>query len=257
MNPADFERLVTLLKTSCNAAVFTGAGISTLSGIRDFRGKNGVYKEPWRGMSVEALLSLDVFERDPSLFYGWAREFVYRVGAFEPGPVHRVVAELEKRGIVREVFTQNIDLLHQRAGSRNVWELHGSPAKHGCTRCGRTYGYDEVAPEVMAGKVPRCSCGGVLKPDIIFYGESLRADVLLHAENFMRKCDVLLTLGSSLTVYPAAGLPETACRHGAHLVIVNDQPTAFDGCAELRFQDLGEVFGELEKRLAAKQGIDF
>jgi len=180
----EIDRLLELLKEARFGAVFTGAGISTLSGIRDFRGKNGVYKEPWRGMPVESLLSIDTFERDPSLFYGWAREFVYRLDAFSPGPVHRVVAKLEELGYIKEVFTQNIDLLHQRAGSRNVWELHGSPAKHYCRRCGKEFSYDEIA-----------------------------------------------------------------VRSGAKLVIVNDQPTQFDRYAVLRFKDLGEVFGELEKRL--------
>ena len=245
----EIDRLLELLKEARFGAVFTGAGISTLSGIRDFRGKNGVYKEPWRGMPVESLLSIDTFERDPSLFYGWAREFVYRLDAFSPGPVHRVVAKLEELGYIKEVFTQNIDLLHQRAGSRNVWELHGSPAKHCCRRCGKEFSYDEIAPRVMAGETPRCPCGGYIKPDIIFYGESLHENVLLHAEDSMQKCDLLLTLGSSLTVYPAAGLPEIAVRSGAKLVIVNDQPTQFDRYAVLRFNDLGEVFGELEKRL--------
>jgi len=246
MNTGDFSKLVELLKQARNGAVFTGAGISTLSGIRDFRGKNGVYKEPWQGMSVEALLSLEVFEEDPSLFYRWAREFVYRLDAFQPGPVHRVTARLEELGIIKTVITQNIDLLHQRAGSRNVIEVHGSPACHTCLRCRKSFSYDEIAPRVMAGETPHCSCGGIIKPDIIFYGECLREDVLHKAELCMRHSDLLLTLGSSLTVYPAAGLPEAACRHGAKLVIVNDQPTQFDGLAVLRFTDLNEVFTALE-----------
>ena len=241
--------LLDLLKCARNAAVFTGAGISTLSGIRDFRGKNGVYNEPWQGMRVEDLLSLDTFLRDPSLFYGWAREFVYRLEDYKPGPVHRVIAKLESLGYIRETFTQNIDLLHQHAGSKHVHELHGSPAVHYCLRCGKTAGYQEIAPIVMAGETPHCSCGGVFKPDIIFYGENLHEEVLTFAEDFMTRCDVLLALGSSLTVYPAAGLPRIACRHGAKLVIVNDQPTDFDRFAHMRFTDLGEVFTAMEAHL--------
>lgn len=247
--PDRIDALLDLLKNARNAAVFTGAGISTLSGIRDFRGKNGVYNEPWRGMNVEELLSLDTFLHDPSLFYGWAREFVYRLNDYKPGPVHRVIAKLEERGYIKEVFTQNIDLLHQQAGSRHVHELHGSPAQHYCLRCGKSAGYDEIAPIVMAGETPACTCGGVFKPDIIFYGENLHEEVLAFAEDFMTKCDLLLTLGSSLTVYPAAGLPQIACRHGAKLVIVNDQPTGFDRYCCMRFADLGEVFTALEARL--------
>ncbi len=249
MEPKELAPLMKLLEEAQNCAVFTGAGISTLSGIRDFRGKNGVYKEPWRGMPVEALLSLDVFERDPSLFYGWAREFVYKLDTFQPGPVHRAVAKLEAMGLVKEVFTQNIDLLHQRAGSKNVRELHGSPALHHCLDCWKSYTYSEIAPRVMAGETPVCTCGGSIKPDIIFYGENLREDVLLHAQEFMEKCDLLLTLGSSLTVYPAAGLPEIVCRRGGKLVIVNDQPTQFDRYAVLRCADLGSIFTALETLL--------
>ncbi len=241
--------LLDLLRNAQNGAVFTGAGISTLSGIRDFRGKNGVYKEPWHGMQVEDLLSLDTFMRDPSLFYGWAREFVYRLEDYKPGPVHRVIARLEKLGYIKETFTQNIDLLHQHAGSKRVHELHGSPARHYCLRCGKTADYKEISPVVMAGEVPYCSCGGVFKPDIIFYGENLHEEVLTFAEEFMTRCDVLLALGSSLTVYPAAALPQIACSHGAKLVLVNDQPTGCDRLAHMRFADLGKVFTALEERL--------
>ena len=244
------DELYLALKNASAPMAFTGAGVSTLSGIRDFRGKNGVYREPWRGMAVEDLLSLDVFEQDPSLFYGWAREFVYQLDRFRPGAVHILLAELEAAGMLREVVTQNIDLLHQRAGSRKVCEIHGSPAHHHCRQCGAERSYDEVAPVVMAGEVPHCpSCGGVLKPDIIFYGEGLDERCLSHAFAAMASCDFLLVMGSSLTVQPAASLPVEAARHGAEIVIVNDQPTPLDRLAKRRFSSLEEVAGGLLERL--------
>ncbi len=243
------------LQQAAFPAAFTGAGVSTLSGIRDFRGKNGVYREPWQGMAVEELLSLPVFEKDPVHFYGWAREFVYRLDRFQPGAVHLLLAELEAAGMMKEVITQNIDLLHQRAGSRNVCEIHGSPARHHCRRCGSVQSYDEVGPVVMAGEIPRCrSCHGVMKPDIVFYGENLDEDRLQHAFDTMAGCDLLLVMGSSLTVQPAASLPAEAARHGARIVIVNDQPTPLDRLAARRFRSLEDFADGLRARLAQISG---
>ena len=234
-----FETLLLELKKARNPMAFTGAGVSTLSGIRDFRGKNGVYNEPWQGMNVEEILSLDCFLEHPEYFYGWAREFVYRLDRFQPGPPHLLLAELEKRGLLKEIFTQNIDLLHQRAGSRNVCEIHGSPAENICLRCGKTFPYEDVAPEIMEGAIPHCSCGGLIKPKIIFYGENLNEATLDHAFDAMKSCDFLLVMGSSLTVQPAASMPAAAIRAGATLVIVNDMPTPLDPYAKFRFADLG------------------
>ena len=126
------EQLEQMLRKSSHTVAFTGAGISTLSGIRDFRGKNGVYLEPWHGRPVEEILSLDCFLREPELFYGWAAEFLYRLDEFQPAAVHRALALLEQKGLLASIYTQNIDLLHQKAGSSRVYELHGSPARHHC-----------------------------------------------------------------------------------------------------------------------------
>ena len=234
-----FGKLLEALQNARCPMAFTGAGVSTLSGIRDFRGKNGVYHEPWRGMNVEELLSLDCFLEHPEYFYGWAREFVYRLDAFQPGPPHLLLAELEKRGLLREIITQNIDLLHQRAGSRNVCEIHGSPAENYCLKCQKLFSYEEVAPKIMNGGVPHCPCGGVIKPKIVFYGENLDETTLDHAFDAMRSCDFLLVMGSSLTVQPAASMPVAAVRAGAVLAIVNDMPTPMDPYAQFRFADLG------------------
>ena len=245
----DIENLYETILESDKVLVFTGAGISTLSGIPDFRGVKGVYREKWHGMEVEEILSIPCFLKHPEYFYEWAQTFVYGLKNYRPNIVHQVIADWEKRNIIYRTYTQNIDILHQHAGSKRLYELHGSPAVHYCLRCGKTAGYQEIAPIVMAGETPHCSCGGVFKPDIIFYGENLHEEVLTFAEDFMTRCDVLLALGSSLTVYPAAGLPRIACRHGAKLVIVNDQPTDFDRFAHMRFTDLGEVFTAMEAHL--------
>ncbi len=167
------ETLFEALLASANTAVFTGAGVSTLSGIKDFRGKDGVYAKPWEGHSVEDILSLPFFRRDPSIFYAWAREFCYCLDKFSPCIVHTMLKHLEDKGLIGGVMTQNIDVLHQKAGTRRVLEVHGSSSSHHCLKCRKSYDYEAIAPIVMKAEVPKCSCGGVIKPDIIFYGESL------------------------------------------------------------------------------------
>ena len=229
----------------------TGAGVSTLSGIRDFRGRNGVYNEPWHGYRVEEILSIDCFEREPELFYEWAREFVYRLEDFEPSAAHLALAHLEAAGILKSLYTQNIDLLHTKAGSRRVFEVHGSPANHRCRRCGATRTYAEVAPLVRSGEVPRCPCGGVFKPDIVFYGENLDEALLERGWEEFRRADAALVMGSSLTVYPAAGLPEQTVRGGGKVVIVNAQPTSLDRHAALCFDDLAEFAAQVEEILSS------
>lgn len=241
-----FEELKDLLEHSKRTVAFTGAGISTLSGIRDFRGKNGVYLQPWHGKPVEEILSLDCFLAEPELFYGWAKEFIYRLEEFRPAAVHRALAGLEAHGMLRAVYTQNIDLLHQKAGSRTVYEVHGSPAHHRCLKCGRRFDYAEIAPRVLADEIPHCPCGGLVKPDIVFYGENLDETLLEQAFAELGRAELLLVLGSSLTVQPAASLPMATLRGGGNIVIVNAQPTPLDRYAKLRYDDLLPVFDELE-----------
>ncbi len=244
-----YEELKNLLAHSTHTVAFTGAGISTLSGIRDFRGKNGVYLQPWHGKPVEEILSLDCFLSEPELFYGWAKEFIYRLEEFHPAAVHRALAGLEARGMLRAVYTQNIDLLHQKAGSRTVYEVHGSPAHHRCLKCGRRFDYAEIAPRVLADEIPHCPCGGLIKPDIVFYGENLDEALLEQAFAELGRAELLLVLGSSLTVQPAASMPLATLRGGGSVVIVNAQPTPLDRYAKLRFDDLLPVFEELEEWL--------
>jgi NAD-dependent deacetylase len=260
------DALYDLISTARYCTALTGAGVSTLSGIRDFRGKNGLYKE----MDAEKIFDIDYFNRDPSFYYRAADSFIYNLNEKEASIVHLTLGKLEKLGRLKAVITQNIDLLHQKGGSRRVIEIHGSPSIHYCRRCSDRRRVEdlaaakgEVKPEetdllafaetaalVHAGKLPRCGkCGGVLKPAITFFGESLPVRALKDAEQAARDTDLMLVLGTSLTVFPAAGLPQVTIRSGGKLVIVNDMETPLDRYAVLRFDDLETVFQALDSRL--------
>jgi len=232
-----------MIHASSHCIAFTGAGISTLSGIRDFRGKNGLYNT----VDASRMFDIDVFYQDPSVYYGMAKDFIYNLNDKEPSVVHRVLAALERQNLMHAVITQNIDLLHQKAGSTNVIELHGSPSVHYCPACGYKTDFESVAFKVRAGELPRCpECAGVLKPEIVFFGENLPATAFRQATQEAESADLMLVLGSSLVVYPAASMPEITDRSGGKLVIVNDQPTGMDGRSFMHFTDLGDTFGKLE-----------
>ena len=242
------DDLLALIRSSRRCVAFTGAGVSTLSGISDFRGKNGLYKS----LDADKIFDIEVFRRDPAFYYRMTRDFIYDLDSKQPSVVHRVLARLELEGHLSAVITQNIDLLHQKAGSCRVIEIHGTPSIHRCPSCGATKTFAEVAPIVRAVGLPTCPrCGAALKPDITFFGEALPAGALAEARDEARGADLMLVLGSSLMVYPAAMLPELAIDCGAALVIVNDMPTHLDRRAALRFDDLGTVFNRLESLLGA------
>ena len=245
----DVAGLFSLIRGAGHAVAFTGAGISTLSGIRDFRGKNGLYND----MDADKIFSLEHFEKDPSLYYSGAGSFVYDVDDREPSVVHAVLGGLEARGFLKAVITQNIDMLHQKGGSKNVVEIHGSPAVHYCLRCpGVRVGFAEAAGLVRSGGIPRCSaCGGALKPAITFFGEMLPIGALRRAVEESQNADLMLVLGTSLAVHPAASMPEHTLRRGGKIVIVNDAPTPLDRHAAMRFGGLAPVFEELQRCLSA------
>ena len=238
------EELFKRITNAKYCTAFTGAGVSTLSGIRDFRGKNGLYND----RDAEKIFDIDYFEKDPSFYYKATTSLIYDLDEKSPSVVHRVLAELEKRGILKALITQNIDLLHQKAGSSRVIELHGSPKIHYCLRCaGIRMPFEEAAAIVRAGELPKCpKCGRVLKPAITFFGESLPMDALREATGEAQKSDFMLVLGTSLTVNPAASMPRYTLANGGKIVIVNDMPTYLDNQALFRFDDLGEVFEGLE-----------
>jgi len=240
MNDSGVEKLFAAITASKHCVALTGAGVSTLSGIRAFRGKNGLYND----MDAEKIFDLDYFYQDPSFYYRSTSTFIYNLDEKEPSVVHKVLAELEDRGFLKAVITQNIDLLHQKAGSRRVIEIHGSPRVHYCLRCpGIRVGFEEAAACVKAGAMPRCPCcGRVLKPAITFFGEPLPLEARREAEAEAQDADIMLILGTSLQVFPAADIPRTTLRWGGRLVIVNDMPTPLDKSATLRFGDLREVF---------------
>jgi len=228
-----------LVKHAAFAVAFTGAGVSTLSGLRDFRGKNGLYQD----FDAQKIFDLDVFADDPSFYYRHTRDFIYGLENKKPSLVHDVLARWEAEGWLKAVVTQNVDYLHQRAGTRRVVEVHGSPAVHRCRSCSSTETFERIRDRLSAGEiVPRCRCGGVYKPDITFFGEGLPPKAWAEAEALCKQADLMLVLGTSLTVYPAASLPELCVRSGGKLVLVNDQPTPLDPLSWKRYDDLLSTF---------------
>lgn len=249
------SRLCELLKQSRKTVVLTGAGVSTLSGIPDFRSANGLYAHDWHGMRIEDILSLDVFRVHPEYFYA-LKIFLQPDDAYAPNIVHTTLAEMQKRKLIGGIFTQNIDRLHTIAGATDVVELHGSAQHNHCLKCHAHYPLSDIIDTAMKGEVPRCpQCGGVIKPDIVFYGENLVEEDLTRAFNDFAHADLALVLGTSLVVYPVAALPEETVRHGGKLVIVNAQPTMMDRYAELTFTDLKSTFEGLHDWLTSEGGI--
>jgi NAD-dependent deacetylase len=241
------DKLFTLIKEAKHLVAMTGAGVSTLSGIRDFRGKNGLYND----MDAEKIFDIDYFMRDPSFYYAQAGSFIYNIDEKEASIVHLVLGELEQRGFLKALITQNIDLLHQKGGSKNVIEIHGSPKIHYCLHCpGIRVSFEEAVDVVRRGEMPKCpKCGRVLKPAITFFGESLPSDALREAVSESQRADLMLVLGTSLTVQPAASMPNYTLRSAGEIVIINNMPTPLDSRAALHFDDLGEVFEELKRLL--------
>ncbi|MDR3325619.1 MAG: NAD-dependent deacetylase [Spirochaetaceae bacterium] len=227
------------IKAAQHCVALTGAGVSTLSGIRDFRGKNGLYKE----FDASRMFDIDYFERDPTYYYKTAGEFIYNADEYPASVVHVCLARLEAKGFLKAVITQNIDFLHQKGGSKRVIEVHGSPAYHYCLYCpGVRVSFEEAVAAVKGGGYPKCpKCGKILKPAITFFGEMLPARAMQEANEEAGTCDLMLVLGTSLTVHPAAGLPETALRGGAEIVIINNMPTSLDRNAAMKFEELAPV----------------
>ncbi|MBQ6510335.1 MAG: NAD-dependent protein deacylase [Flexilinea sp.] len=237
-----YGQLAEWIQTSDYTVFFGGAGVSTESGIPDFRSENGIYKALEKyGRSPETLLSHSFFELRPDVFYRYYRENLMVTDA-EPNPAHITLAKLEKQGKLGAVITQNIDGLHQKAGSRHVLELHGSIWRNHCVNCGKKYGIEAVRE---TEGIPRCDCGGVIRPDVVLYEEPLPWDVFDEAENEVRRASLLIVGGTSLAVYPAAGLLQYF--RGDHLVLINKSATPYDSLADLVIREpIGEVFSDLD-----------
>ena len=220
------QALGQLIEKSRNIVFFGGAGMSTESGIPDFRSAHGLYGGA-EGKTYEEMLSIRFFLNQPDVFWAFYKSVMLHPEA-KPNAGHYALARLEAQGKLKAVITQNIDGLHTAAGSRRVYELHGTVHRNRCLACNRVY---NLAYVLAAQGTPRCQCGGTLRPDIVFYGEPLGSDVMDAAIRAVMKCDLLIVGGTSLTVYPAAGL--LGYRQGAKLALINLTETPFDQRADL------------------------
>lgn len=233
------EQLQSWIQESKTAVFFGGAGVSTESGIPDFRSVDGLYSQKF-DYPPEEIISHSFYVRRPEYFFRFYCEKMLPLG-FEPNVTHKVLARLEKEGHLAAVVTQNIDGLHQKAGSKNVFELHGSVLRNYCVKCHKFYPAEFVRD---AKGVPLCDCGGTVKPDVVLYEEALDQDTLAGAVSAIRHADVLIVGGTSLTVYPAAGLLQYY--RGKRLVLINRDETPYDNYADLVFHEsLGKIFSQL------------
>jgi NAD-dependent protein deacetylase/lipoamidase len=232
---------------------FTGAGVSAESGIRTYRGQDGLWKEydPYK------VASIDYFRRDPSFYWQVASRGWRMFRQAEPNQGHLALAALEEAGHLAAVVTQNTDGLHRDAGTRRLVELHGNGRTVRCLDCGAAESRPDVQARLHRELPPRCrTCGGAhLKPDVVFFGEPLPSDAMLDAFRLARQCDLMLVVGSSLQVYPAADVPQTAVERGAPLVIVNDEPTPLDVAATVVIRGRsGEALPEILRALRRESG---
>ena len=227
------------IKESSSIVFFGGAGVSTESGIPDFRSVDGLYSQHFE-YPPETIISHSFFRRNPSYFFRFYREKMLPLG-FEPNITHKKLAQWEQEGKLSAVVTQNIDGLHQKAGSKRVYELHGSVLRNYCEKCRKFYPAEFIRD---CTDIPRCSCGGIVKPDVVLYEESLDQDTIEKSVMAIRAADLLMVAGTSLTVYPAAGLIQYY--RGNRLVLINRDVTPFDDEANLVIHDnLGNVFYQL------------
>lgn len=233
------ETLRQWVKESCHIVGFTGAGVSTESGIKDFRSVDGLYHQHFE-YPPETIISHSFYMRNPSYFFRFYREKMLPLG-FEPNITHKKFAQWEQEEKLDAIVTQNIDGLHQKAGSHTVYELHGSVLRNYCTRCHKFYPAEFIRD---AQDIPRCTCGGIVKPDVVLYEESLDGKTIEKSVAAIAGADLLIVAGTSLTVYPAAGF--LRYYRGNRLVLINRDLTPYDDNADLVIHDsLGNVFSQL------------
>jgi NAD-dependent deacetylase len=244
------ERAAELLGAADRAVALTGAGVSTPSGIPDFRGDRGL----WSGQDPAEVAALHGFQRDPRPFYRWFGPLFGQLAAARPNPAHTALARLEQAGRLHAVITQNIDGLHQRAGSREVYELHGHIRSATCVRCGGQVPSQPLQRTIARGLPPACpACRGALKPDLVLFGENLPQGLYWMARSALEQSDLVLVAGTSLEVEPAGGLPLLALRRGARLIIVNKSATHLDARADVVLRaDVAEALPALAGRLLAE-----
>ena len=224
-------KLAELIRERQPCVVLTGAGVSTESGIPDFRSATGL----WAQFDPLEFGSIEAFRRDPYKVWSFYKPRVSMLTDAEPNPAHLALAELEQHGLIQAVVTQNIDLLHERAGSREVVEVHGSIRTATCPGCGARHELEQVLELLAEADAPACPrCGEIVKPDVVFFGELLQPDAIERAYELARAAALMLVVGSALEVYPIAGLPEETLAAGGKLAIVNRGPTPYDARANLR-----------------------
>ena len=241
------ERLAEMLRESSSTVVLTGAGVSVPSGIPDFRSPGTGL---WENVDPMEVAHIDAFHRDTARFWRYYRPRFHELGSKRPNPAHQALAQLETRGMVEAIITQNIDRLHRAAGSERVIEVHGSIETSSCTSCGDRVGIDEVESLFSDEGVALCrGCGGKVKPDVVLFGEFLPEHAMAEATALCEDAELILCVGSSLEVYPVAGLPSVALNRGARLAIVTKGPTPYDRDATVKLD--GDVVDELEAVLAA------
>ena len=243
--------LAELIRARQPCVVLTGAGVSTESGIPDFRSPTGL----WARFDPLEYGSIEAFRADPLKVWSFYKPRVAMLTEAEPNPAHVALAELERLGFVEAVVTQNIDLLHQRAGSREVVEVHGSIRSATCPGCGEREPLERVLQLLAEGDAPACPvCAEILKPDVVFFGELLQAAAIERASELARSAGLLLVVGSALEVYPVAGLPDETLAAGGQLAIVNRGPTPYDARAALRIDgSAGEVLARVAEALRGEQ----
>ena len=244
------EELAGLIAASDRVVALTGAGVSVPSGIPDFRTPG---KGLWAKVDPMAVATIDAFHSDTKRFWDFYRPRFHDLADKEPNPGHTVLAELERRGRLDAVITQNIDRLHRKAGSEDVIEVHGSIATASCTSCGESYPLEEVESLFDADGVATCrGCAGKVKPDVVLFGELLPADAMARAEQLCSSADLLLCIGSSLEVHPVAGLPGLTLAQGGRIAIITRSSTPYDSDAAVRLD--GDVAEDLQAVLTGLDG---
>jgi len=250
-NDPTISLVADLLAQSPDTVVLTGAGISTEAGIPDFRGKNGIYKQIGED-KVYSIINIQTFWRDPELFYAFYRKY-FRLPDVPPSKAHLTLAQMEREGIIKAIVTQNVDGLHQKAGSRNVVAIHGSRSRYICTNaeCDQVFSAEYV--ENYPQTVPRCGkCGHILKPDVVLFGEHIKD--YMPAWEIIMNASALLIIGTSLTVYPLAGFVKEFSEHNKNIVIINKGPTQMDDLALYKIEayHTGYILEEINQLIKAR-----
>lgn len=245
------EEFVSYLQESQFTVSLTGAGVSTASGIPDFRGPNGLYKR-----LPNNIFDLEFFKNNPDKYYELTFDLVHSFDEKQPSTTHKMLSRLEKEGYLEAVITQNIDGLHQKAGSNNVVELHGNTSRFLCLKCGKSYSKNDLIKILEKQNPPKCSCGGLIKPDVVFFGEMLPMDAINKAEQLSINAELFIALGTSLLVYPAAQFPLISKRNGGKLIIVNKGESGLDSIADEKIDgDLEEFSRHIMQLLDEEQHI--